>query len=622
VEVGERGMVGVRRAVVAFRDPLLRYGALLLVAHLGWRAVIATDSYFWQDDFRLLAAVRDGLSPNEVVPATDVYLRPGSLALAWAIAPAGADHRPAAVSLVVGYVVCGVLMLWLLRLLFPQRRAPLVGYAVYLFSPLGLVGATWWAYGVQALPTQAAGLGVAVCYLEFRRSRRRRWVAFGLVGFVAALTFHEMALGAPWVTLGLAMMLLDRELSWRERCRSVRTDAAFWVPFAVVSLMSVAVLVVTGAVRPGVGASAVESPWRYGYDAVLGTLVPGLLGGPWTGDGAAGAALAVPPVGVVITCAALWVVVIIITIRRRGRVAVRAWTFAGGYLVVLLAVTLWHRADVANLLVRDARFLVDSVPVIVVAVLAAMLPVHAPSSSRWPIDAEPSTIERVGADGAPRVRADGDRPMDPAPVVVVAAVAVVLMSSGISTDTSLDRLQHAYSRHYVLALVRALEDEPDAQVVDASAPPVDVAPRPVSEVVHAVGADAGFDLPSTDLRIVDGFGRLAPVDLLQMEATARGPTPGCGWLVESSGSPLDIRLGVSRPGLRIVRIRYVAQRRTVLEVRVDQSTSVIATQAPFGQVDIVTRDGADRVGVRVRGTGDEVCVTEVQAGPPWPAPMP
>jgi hypothetical protein len=101
-------------------DPLVRYGLVLLAIQLVWRASITAGSYFWQDDFRFLSDVQDGLTADVVLQRYNGHLMPGKYVSAWLISGAGNSFTSAGMSIIFGQALVGFLMLWVLVQLFPS----------------------------------------------------------------------------------------------------------------------------------------------------------------------------------------------------------------------------------------------------------------------------------------------------------------------------------------------------------------------------------------------------------------------------------------------------------------------------------------------------------------------
>ena len=576
--------------------PVLPAALVLLVVQTVWRASMVRHGYFWQDDFRYLAdARRSGLTAGYLLQDYNGHVMPGQFFLVWVAARFGFSFAAPAVMLVVLQLLASVLLLLVLWLLWPRRPEILVGYAVYLFSPLGLVADTWWAAGLQALPLQCCMLlAVAGCVLD-HRSPARRWRVVTVAALVAGLAFWEKALLIVPL-LVLVQVLLLEDARWSDRRRLLRRYGVEWSIWLLVGLCyTVGYVILVGRTRAASGPG--PSYQDFLVEAVGKMLLPGVLGGPWTGRGGANTVYPVPGVavltltGLVLVLAAGWVW------RRQPREAVKALVLVGAYLALDLGLVLLVRSQFAALLARDPRYVTDALPVVAIGVVAAVAPrVRAPYESR------PGRSTR------------------PVLAVCLGLCAALVGSSFVSVQALGSQLSHGYAENYVTRLLRDHRAMPGATVLDASAPPVGVVAQPVSTIFAAAGEAVHLDRPSADLRMANGFGALAPVTTPDPAFAVRGPTPGCGWLVSADREVVRTRSGPWGPR-RVVQLGYYAGKDTAIVV----SLSAVGAQHPvivpagIGTISLVTRARV-RVVAFSRPRGDSpLCVTDLRIGAPWPA---
>jgi hypothetical protein len=151
---------------------------------------------------------------------------------------------------------------------------------------------------------------------------------------------------------------------------------------------------------------------------------------------------------------------------------------------------------------------------------------------------------------------------------------------------------------------------------------VDVVARPISELARAMRLSVVWDAPSADLRIVNGLGQLAPVEVIAADSEAKGPEPGCGWALKAGDDPVVLPVSAADPGLRVLRVAYVSAAPATLELTVDGEPVRVATDLPVGHVDVVTRAPVRRVTARTATPGSSVCLSEVRLGGPWPGATP
>ncbi|QNN53037.1 hypothetical protein [Nocardioides mesophilus] len=588
------GAAGRHRGRYVESGPVLKVALLMLAIQTVWRGTITFQSYFWQDDFRYLADAHSrGLSAGFLLQDYNGHVMPGQFFVVWVVSRLEFSFVAPAVTLVALQLVASALLLWVLLLLWPGRPEVLVGYAIYLFSPLGLVAGTWWAAGLQALPLQCTMLLALAACIKDHRTPGWRWKALTVLALVLGLVFWEKALLIIPLLVLVQLLLLD-DARWADRRLLLRRYRAQWSVWLLVGVAyTVGYLVIVGRGEAGVGARA--SYQDFLLNAVVKMLLPGVVGGPWTQTGGENTvyptpgtfALAVATTGVVLLAGWAW--------SRQPRAALRAGLLLGAYLFMDLGLVLLARSDFALLLARDPRYVTDALPVVAIAVTAAFAPAgEEEPSPHW-------------------------TPQHRLLQVCVAVCAVLVASSWISVQALKDQLSHAYAKAYVTRLLAEHQALPEVVIVDAAAPPVGVVAQPVGVVFAAAGQQPIFDQPSADLRMADGFGFLAPVVVPQPEFSEVGPQPGCGW--PASARPTRVFTHSGRAGVRrVVQLGYFADRDTALLVGLSPIgvPRYVAAPAGFGHLSLLTRAEAPMV-TFVRPAGaPRLCVTDLTVGAPWP----
>ena len=578
-------------------QPVVLAGVLLIALQTIVRAVIVFPSYYWHDDFRHLELARtEGLTQEFLVRDYGGHLEVGQYFLFWLIGrDAGLSFVPAALSLLVMQVLASGLLLAVLRTLFGSSPWILLPFAGYLFTPLGLTVATWWAAGMQALPLQIAMLLTLLGFVRAVRGGSWRWAALSLLGHALGLVFWEKALLIfPAVLAVLVLVewagrpIAERIRQLGERWRLLVLHALLVFVYLTFYLSLVDSSSVVGNEARDVGTNTAETVFRL--------LAPGIFGGPWTDVGAAGSAFPRPGDVLAVIFAVLLVAVVAASLWLRGVRALEAWILVTGYLAVDLLLLQVGRADFIGLLARDPRYVTDALPILAIGFCAAFSgPPVRRRTPRW-------LLQPSGA-------------VSPA----LAAVAF-LISSGLLTSFLLaDDLQHTYSRNYVQGLVRALDENPDATVLDTAPPESITVATDLAGLLRAMGREQEFDQPGTDVRMVDGLANLRPITVIGPVLDARGPSEDCGWAVDGTWQTLG-RVPESSGGVQVLRLGYLTGQEATLHVRVGDYEQALALQPGFGHATFVVtgRDGA--VSTRVTDVAyGGLCVTDLVAGTPWPA---
>ena len=184
----------VRAETIVVKRPVLLVGIGLVLLSLGFRGWILSHSWFAFDDFQWISeALRTDLTLEYLLHSHAGHLMPAGFLLTWFNVHEGGALGFAwpALQLLAMQAVAGFGCLRLLRHMFGERLGILPPLAVFLFTPITLPAATWWAAGVNQLPVIIAivfGLHAHVSYL---RTRRTRYVIVTLAWIIVGLLFSE-----------------------------------------------------------------------------------------------------------------------------------------------------------------------------------------------------------------------------------------------------------------------------------------------------------------------------------------------------------------------------------------------------------------------------------------------
>jgi hypothetical protein len=575
---------------------MLVVGALLIVLQTIVRARIVFPSYYWQDDFHHVdMARRLGLSQAFLVRDYSGHLEVGQYFLYWLIGRhAGLSFVPAALSLLALQLAASCLLLSVLRLLFGRSPWLLLPFAGYLFTPLGLPVATWWAAGLQAMPLQIAMLLALLGLVRAVRQRDRRWAALSVCGHALGLVFWEKAVLILPASLAVLVLVEWVGKPFGTRLRMLVEHWRFLVPHAV--LLAAYTFVYLSLVdSSSVLGQETQDVARTTGETVFRMLLPGLFGGPWTDEGAENTVF--PSVGNVLATffAVLFLAVVASSLWLRGVRPLQGWLLATGYVAADLALLQIGRADFIGLLNRDPRYITDSLPVIAIGVCAAFTgPVVTRRTPRWFTEATDSVSSAV------------------------AGIAVLVCSCLLTSFLLAEGLQHRQSRDYVHELVGALDRNPDMPVVVTPLPTNVSISTDLDGLLRAVGRERPLDQAGTDGRMVDALGNLRSITVIDRSLEASGPVEDCGWRVERAGQRLGT-LPDRRPS-QVVRLTYLTGQQATLHLAVGNYEQAVTVPQGVGQATFVVtgQHGTVRIWVTDVASGG-ICVTDVVAGAPWPA---
>lgn len=604
------------------RLPMSRFwllGIATLMAGVLLRLLFMKDGYFWQDDFSYLYEVRNGISLPVLFQDYNGHLMPGTFLLSWIVSASGASWTVAVWLLVVLQVAAGLSLLWVVGLLFRGHPGSLVVYALAIFTPLTLVGSMWFAYGLQLWPQQIASTLALGCLVKYRESGSWRWAAGVLGAFVGGLFFWEKAALILPVLLVFSVLIVDRGQTWRQRWRGLRTQWRLWLPMlAVAAAYTVLYLVLTSTQNPD---RSGLSPVEVANNALLRTLLPGLLGGPWTNRGSLFTVSAMPNDIVTALVALIWIAIIGASWLWRGRSAPLAWAWALLAICGNYALTLLFRPEAATL-VRDTRYIADVVPVLALAIGLAFLPrrfrVPAPDGA-----AEVTTPAAPETSDPPEASSSSSSLLAGIPLKVTTAVALfvsacLFASAWVSTSALAPELKHLGSRLYVDSLRRAAAADPDRPILDRRSPFPAVYFRPQSMLAEGLGLRLNWVEQGRDVSMFDDSGRLVPVTVPSPGYRKAGPSQGCGWLVRP-GSPARIDLGNQVAGFdKVLNVGVLSGGDRPLRLVFDNGHTVVTSTGP-DRLAVITVNldfPAKQVTVSAPESRSVVCIADVTVGGP------
>ncbi len=268
----------------------------------------------------------------------------------------------------------------MLRTLIGNRPAILIPLTVYLATPLTFPDDSWWSSAIESLPLQAAIFLAVTAHVHYVRTGTYRhliaatwWVAVGLF-------FFEKAMVIPVVLFIITAGFLEPGRFIHGAWQSLKRYWRAWVIYAVLVIGYLAVLLVTlrqSTVKPAPTSLATSIVFAWGL--ITKTLLPGLLGGPWTWvHGTMAVAYSNPAVAMVWVAGCLAAAIIAASIALRDR-AWRAWMILAAWVLLadVVPILLGRLAtgSFRQLLSLDTRYVADAAPLAVVAVALAFWPV-------------------------------------------------------------------------------------------------------------------------------------------------------------------------------------------------------------------------------------------------------
>jgi hypothetical protein len=590
-----------------------------------WAVVLATllqlvprlygqlGGWFFADDFWRQDAVARASAWEVAVQGQGGHVAPITYWLmhAWAsVTPFQWELQVVATGVL--WLLTDVVVLLAFRALWGWGWPTAAAYACYALSTFTLPSFLWssqvWLGSMAVL---SLGLLVLGTVRAVRAPSGPRTLVALLLLVVSLLLSERAAFEAVLVGLLGIVAYADRAGGLRALLR--RTLPLYLGAAGVLALYAAYYLTVTRAalddplltVRPGTDGLAANLLEGLGQ-----SVLPGVLGGPWFLDAGTGVVARTELPGQAVLVAAELVLVVVVgllLVRRRGwrSLALLALVVLG--TVALIAVA--RGSAGGQLAMRDWRYFANlSVWVPLLAVLA-LVPAGAPGDDPWPrLFPDDLTI---------RVRRH--------PVLAALVVLVLLHATATTTYQTLDRFAASTSRPFLQRTLADLErlGRPvvlaDRQLPDAVVPAVLTTQTLASHVLSAATPRPQFDVATPVLYVVADDGSVVLADVVPSVQTPPGPDGSCGYAVRPGTSVLIPMQGSLFEWNWWLRVDYLAQSDTTLQLRVDRDTYAAPVTRGPGQVFVPVTGRVDRVLVSAPDDGGGVCVAGVRAGAATPA---
>ena len=583
------------------RDRVLVAGVLLVVVATGFRTWAAAHTWFYVDDFPIVAtAARDGISPRTLVEPYIGHVMPAGRLAAWlTTAYRPYDYPVAIAELMALFVLAGAGMLRLLRTLFGPHPAVLLLLTYFLFSPWLISLTSWWAAGINHLPALAATVWATDAAVRHLREPRRRHLVASLAWVCFGLAFAELALLAylPLVLIAVCYFAIGSPVDrighlWRERRSLVVGHGVMVAAYAALYLSTA--WSPQDAPEGGV-------PWRDYFVNVLGTVVPSAaIGGPtrwvqmWAAQFDADPPALVRLAGLVAVAG-----VFSLAALTRDR-ALRAWSIPVAQLLVLVLLMAKTRVVFGPGFILDLRFTTPLAVGLPLALGLAFLTVReAPESSvrrqsHWLVDRS-------------------------APAVLVTAVVVVLSVRSAATFPLLHIPDAREPRGYFTTLEGQLDQHrAPVSLVAGSVPDYVFGGSGASFAVALAPYRERVDVPDVvqdEFYTVDPAGRLVVPGLaVARHAAAPRPDSDCAGHRVGGGSttiPLD---GPVFGWVWRLRVSYTAPVETTATITLGERSTTTTLLAGRHLLETSGEGQYDAVGISVEDASAAVCVHQVLVG--------
>ncbi|WP_183100773.1 hypothetical protein [Nocardioides pelophilus] len=582
------------RAMASWRGAQGAAAVGVIAVMLAVRGRLLAGSYFNQDDFYMTGrAYRSDLTWDYLFSDFAGHVNPFQQLTLWIVAHHAPYDWPVIAAAILVVNLAATVLAWLiLSRLLGDSWSRLVLLAVFAWAPITLVPTLWWSAAMFLWPHVLCSLAAIWLLVRWRQGDGRGWVnGVGIVLVSAvALLWHERAVLIAPLLFGVAVALADEASGWRRLTAALSRFRWLWVGIvaAVVGFLVGHGMLTDVEGGGGTARQQLEVSWSF----VGRSVVPGLVGGPWSGKTLGGAV--VPATWVTVVSVVLVVAVGALLLWRGG--PARRWSLAvlAGYVAADLGLLLAGRSGFGQIIGLDPRYSSDTLHAAVVCIALCLR-----GAPAWP---RPATR---------RVRR----------LVVAGLLAAYGVASAFGTALLVPHFQNREDRDFVTTLRDDLDADPTQVIFDGTAPEELVLPLVGSDNRYSVIFGPlpelpVFDEPSPRLRVVAPDGDLRPVELAGGISSLDGPDDECGYPVASSG--IDVELAAPVDGRLVVRVRYYSGQEATVRVGAgDWEDYFLARRGP-NEVWLVLPDLPGEV-AELEMTSDgraTVCVTDVAAGLP------
>jgi hypothetical protein len=591
--------------------------AALILAQLVLRGWASAGGFYLLDDLVFVDRAANLPFDARIFDDYNGHLMPGSFALVRVLTGIAPLSWPAVVAVgLVQQLAIDVVLARLLVLLFGRRPAVLVALAVYLFSSITLPAFLWWAAALNQLPMQLAVLLALRAHVRYLHSGETRDAVRSALAVAAGLLFSEKTVLALPLLVAVTLLWFTTGGPLARVLATARRHRAAWVLHFGLAAAYLACYVLY--VRsPIVGAPTVADTAELTGTAVLRSVLPGLLGGPWRWeDFPPTLAITDPPP--VLQWAALAVSVVVVAVsvlRRRG--AGRAWALLALYVAGTCLLLAASRVQVVGpyALAREYRYFTDVAMVGALCAAFAFLPVRGGAEvlreRRRP---RPERLRRV---------------LRPAlPALGLLTVLVLATGSVVSTVGYAQRWHANPTRPFVENARADLAERPGTVLVDGLVPdPVQwhvLGPYALASSVLAAAPEARFlhDGESTAaISMLDEQGHVQGAHVAAVTTAVPGPTADCGWLVADRPLPVPLQYGGVGPWGWVVRVVWLSAADNSGWITAGEQRRIpVLLPAGLHETFVQVSGPVDQVTVELADPTRPVCIPQVEIGSAQPLP--
>lgn len=579
----------------------------LIVVQLTIRSIMVSRSWFLVDDFVFLSDIARGLDDfawytrihqGHFMPISFVLVKIGSLFGPWSWAAAATE-------IIVMQALASVGCWAMLRVVFGNRPAILLGLGFYLFSPLTMPTVMWWAVAINQLPHQIACFGAIAAHVVFLRTRRWRPALVATAFLVLGYGTYTKTLLLPVVLVIITMSYFASGPLPRRVWDSLRL---YWRAWALYGVLTLAFVIVYVRSAPASASPARTSLLDLAQTSFLESFGATLAGGPWrwTPFGAGPISYgAAPTLGVVL--ASMLIAAFVVWSWARNERSLRALWAPLVYVAASVVLVFVGRAFYLVLLGssqvgRQVQYFSDVAPIVALAMVSMTVPVVGA--------VEPLRRRRVGLIDvrvAPRLG-----------VALGCALALALVAS--SAVTSI-RYAQPWTSNYLernfTTTAHATIERDDPLLADAPVPTEVLSAWSgdkalTSSYFAPMGDDVHVVRTGNDLLMLDVDGRTVPADVDATDRSGADQSRRCP--IRVSGRERTIRVTPVLAFPFWTAIDYSSDLSGEVPLRIGTTIHQVPIESGTHTLFVATTNAYATLAMRPL-VGQEVCVSAVRVGP-------
>lgn len=607
--------------------------ALILIgAQMLFRTWATTGSWFMWDDYIFLADVAQGQDNLAWLFHSHFSLvMPVSLLLVKLVAGHGFAWGLVSLQILVLQALASLSCWLMLRVLFGNNAKILVPLGFYLFVPLTIPATVWWSVAINQYPHHIAIFGAIAAHVAFSRSGKFR---FAIIATLFLILGFGSYIKAPLILIVLVSIsaIYFSTGSPRNRIRSLFKAWPAWLLYGFVTIGYLALW--RGQQTLPAPRQRCELPGVIG-NSVVDTLATSVVGGPWRwklwtggidpfiansncipqvyrGDsalvvgGAPQSLLDAPLLGVVVS----WLVIcmLLFYVWSRNRNALLSLWFVIPYASLSILLVYAGRAGTfgSQVSAREVRYFADVAPIVALAIATMLLPIR-------------------GAGTRP-VRRSEPYLRITAPQWVTGTLVVAFLAGSLFSSITYLKPWHQKSdpiafpeRAFISKVQQELRRMPSGDKVTIADIPLPV--RVANPVIYP------YNLPSrklaplapqlkavesgTDLKVLDGKGRIREAHIAEAPRSETGPVESCGYLSIEEPVEIPIVPVVNLPWW--VSVDYVASTDGRVRVEAGETTRIINVKSGLHTLFVQTTGFIDTVTLKSLGKLS-VCADNVRVG--------